>query len=190
MQRGNQNQHSPKMVTCWQHTKTDINFNDLDKHKWGNQMSYPYPYYLLLFEIYQEWFDADWKSLIQCVWGLQNECVYMELSYATPYQQYDNVLDYLSKDFIQQANNIWHELLDIRLALLCGEDPSTLLRLQWYQHGPTKCVLQNCPLDSPPKLIRSYLCKVYSSLWPNFFCSWSSRFWWSSHPQPPGFGPN
>ena len=30
-------------------------------------MSYPYPYHLLPFKTYQEWFDADWKSLIQCV---------------------------------------------------------------------------------------------------------------------------
>ena len=54
----------------------------------------------------------------------------MELIYATPYQQYDNVLDYLSDNCIWQINNIQHELLDIRLALLCGEELSTLLRLQ------------------------------------------------------------
>ena len=93
-------------------------------------MSYPYTYRLLLFETYQEWFDADWKSLIHCIRGLQNECIYMELSYATRYQQYDNVLDYLSEDCIRQVNNIRHELLDIRLALLCGEELSTLLQLQ------------------------------------------------------------
>ena len=93
-------------------------------------MSYPYPYHLLPFETYQEWFDDDWKSLIQCVHGLQNECVYLELSYATPHQQYDNVLDYLSEDCIQQVNNIRHELLDMRLALLCGNELSTLLHLQ------------------------------------------------------------
>ena len=81
--------------------------------------------------MYQEWFDDDWKSLIQCVSSLQNECVYLELSYATPYQQYDNVLDFLLEDCIWQVNNIWHELLDIRLALLCGKELSTLLWLQW-----------------------------------------------------------
>ena len=90
-------------------------------------MSYPYLYHLLLFKTYQEWFNANWKSLIQCVRGLQNKCVYLELSYATPYQQYDNVLDFLLEDCIQQANNIQHELLNIRLALLCGEELSTLL---------------------------------------------------------------
>ena len=58
------------------------------------------------------------------------ECVYLELSYATPYQQYDNMLDYLSEDCIRQVNNIRHKLLDIRLALLCDEELSTLLRLQ------------------------------------------------------------
>ena len=47
-------------------------------------MSYPYPYHLLPFETYQEWFDADWKSLIQCVRGLQNECIYLELTYTPP----------------------------------------------------------------------------------------------------------
>ena len=90
-------------------------------------MSYLYPYHLLPFKTYQEWFDANWKSLIQCVHSLQNECVYLKLSYATPYQQYDNELDFLLEDCIQQANNIRHELLDIRLALLCGEELSTLL---------------------------------------------------------------
>ena len=54
----------------------------------------------------------------------------MELTYAAPHQQYDNVLDWLSKDCIRQVNNIWHELLDIRLVLLCGEELSTLLHLQ------------------------------------------------------------
>ena len=93
-------------------------------------MSYPYPYHLLPFETYQEWFGTDWKSLIQCVRGLQNECVYLELTYATPHQQFNNVLDWLSDDCIRQANDIRHELLDMRLALLCGEDPSTLLHLQ------------------------------------------------------------
>ena len=100
MQRGNQNWHSPMMATCWLHTKTDINFNDLDKHKQGNQMSYPYPYHLLPFEIYQEWFDTNWKSLIHCIRGLQNECIYMELTYVAPHQQYNNVLDWLSEDCI------------------------------------------------------------------------------------------
>ena len=93
-------------------------------------MSYPYPYHLLPFEIYQEWFDADWKSLIHCVRGLQNKCIYMELTYTAPHQQYNNMLDWLSEDCIRQVNNIQHKLLDIRLALLCGEELSTLLRLQ------------------------------------------------------------
>ena len=93
-------------------------------------MSYPYPYHLLPFKIYQEWFNANWKSLIQCVQGLQNECIYMEPTYTAPHQHYDNILDWLSDNCIQQANNIRHELLDIRLALLCGEELSTLLRLQ------------------------------------------------------------
>ena len=56
-------------------------------------MSYPYPYHLLPFETYQEWFDADWKSLIQCVRGLQNECIYLEAIYATSHPQHDYVLD-------------------------------------------------------------------------------------------------
>ena len=93
-------------------------------------MSYPYPYHLLPFTMYQEWFDADWKSLIHCVCDLQNQCVYLELIYATPYQQYDNVLDFLSDDCIWQVNDLQHELLDIRLALLCGKELSTLLQLQ------------------------------------------------------------
>ena len=110
-------------------------------------MSYPYPYHLLPFKTYQEWFDADWKSLIHCVHNLQNQCVYLESSYATPYQQYDNMLDFLSDDCIRQINDIRHELLDIRLALLCNEELSTLLRLQW--NGSTKSNLQNCSLFSP-----------------------------------------
>ena len=93
-------------------------------------MSFPYPYHLLPFETYQEWFDADWKSLIQCVRGLQNECVYLEAAYATSHPQHDYVLDWISDDCIRLANDIRHELLDIRLALLCGEELSTLLRLQ------------------------------------------------------------
>ena len=69
-------------------------------------MSYPYPYHLLLFKTYQEWFDANWKSLIQCVRSLQNEFFYLELSYATPYQQYNNALDFLLEDSIRQVDNI------------------------------------------------------------------------------------
>ena len=91
---------------------------------------YPYPYHLLPFKTYLEWFDVDWKSLIQCVRGLQNKCVYLESIYATPQQQVDNILDWLSDNCIRQANNIWHKILDIRLALLCGEELSTLLQLQ------------------------------------------------------------
>ena len=93
-------------------------------------MSYPYPYHLLPFEVYRKWFNTDWKSLIQGVRTLQNECVYFKSIYATPQQQFDNVLDWLSDDCIRQANDIQHEILDIRLALLCGEEISTLLRLQ------------------------------------------------------------
>ena len=92
-------------------------------------MSYLYPYHLLPFEIYREWFDTDWKSLIQGVRVLQNECVYFESIYTTPQQQFDNVLDWLSDDCIQQANDIQHEILDIRLALLCSKEISTLLQL-------------------------------------------------------------
>ena len=93
-------------------------------------MSYPYLYHLLLFKTYQEWFDADWKILIHNVQGLQNDCVYLKLSYTTSHPQHDNVLDYLSEVCILQVNDIRHELLDIRLALLCGEELSTLLQLQ------------------------------------------------------------
>ena len=93
-------------------------------------MSYPYPYHLLPFETYKEWFDADWKSLIHNVCGLQNECVYLELSFATSHPLQDHILDFISEDCILQANNIQHEILNIRLALLCGDNLSTLLRLQ------------------------------------------------------------
>ena len=92
-------------------------------------MSYPYSYHLLPFETYQEWFNADWKSLIHCVCGLQNECIYLELSYAMSHPQHDNVLDYLSEVCILQVNDIRHKLLNIKLVLLCGEELSTLLRL-------------------------------------------------------------
>ena len=103
-----------------------------DRHQlWRRRnMSYPYPYHLLPFETYQEWFDADWKSLIHCVCGLQNKCVYLKLFYTAPHPQCNNVLDYLSEVCILQVNDIRHELLDIRLALLCGEELSTLLWLQ------------------------------------------------------------
>ena len=90
-------------------------------------MSYLYPYHLLLSKTYQEWFNADWKSLIHCVQGLQNECIYLELSYTMTHLQHDNMLDYLSEVCILQVNDIRHKLLDIRLALLCGEELSTLL---------------------------------------------------------------
>ena len=93
-------------------------------------MSYPYPYHLLPFKMYQEWFNADWKSLIHNVRRLQNDCVYIKLSYAASHPQYDNMLDYLLEVCILQVNDIRHELLDIRLVLLCGEELSTLLRLQ------------------------------------------------------------
>ena len=100
MQHGNQSQHSPMMATCWLHTKIDTSFDeDLDYTR-KVQMSYPYPYHLLPFETYREWFDADWKSLIQGIRVLQNECIYLESIYATPHQQYDNVLDWLSNDCI------------------------------------------------------------------------------------------
>ena len=58
-------------------------------------MSYPYPYHLLPLETYQEWFDADWKSLIRCIQGLQNECIYLESIYATSHPQFNYVLDWL-----------------------------------------------------------------------------------------------
>ena len=90
-------------------------------------MSYPYPYHLLPFETYQEWFDANWKSLIHNVRGLQNDCVYIELSYTASHPQYNNMLDYLLEICILQVNDIRHKLLDIRLVLLCGEELSTLL---------------------------------------------------------------
>ena len=93
-------------------------------------MSYPYPYHLLPFETYKEWFDADWKSLIHNVRGLQNEWVYLELSFATSHPPHDHVLDFISEDCILQANNIRYEILNIRLTLLCGDDLSTLLQLQ------------------------------------------------------------
>ena len=93
-------------------------------------MSYPYPYQLLPFETYKEWFDKDWKSLIQGVRSLQNECIYLESTYAASHPQYDYELDWRLDDCIRLANDIRHELLDIRLALLCKNELSTLLRLQ------------------------------------------------------------
>lgn len=93
-------------------------------------MSYPYLYHLLPFETYKEWFNADWKSLNNHVCSLQNKCVYLELSYNTSHPQHDHILDFLSEDCILQANDIRHELLNIRLALLCGKELSTLLQLQ------------------------------------------------------------
>ena len=69
-------------------------------------MSYPYLYHLLPFKTYKEWFDADWKSLINNVRGLQNECVWLELSYAMPHPPQDHILDFILEDCILQANNI------------------------------------------------------------------------------------
>ena len=103
-------------------------------------MSYPYPYHLLPFETYKEWFDADMKSLIHNVQGLQNECLWLELCIATPYLEREHALSYFLVDWILQANNIWHKILDIRLALLCNNDLSTLLwftepfPLLWLNH--------------------------------------------------------
>ena len=53
------------------------------------------------------------------------------LRYALPTIQH-NVLDYLSEDCIRQVNNIRHKLLDMykAIALLCGNELSTLLWLQ------------------------------------------------------------
>ena len=92
-------------------------------------MSYPYPYHLLLYETYKEWFDMDMKSLIHNVWGLQNDLLWLELCYATPYLDQEHALDYFLVDCILQANNIRHEILNIRLALLCEDELSTLLWL-------------------------------------------------------------
>ena len=91
-------------------------------------MSHPYLYHLLPFETYKEWFNADWKSLIHNVCGLQNKCVWLELSFTMPYPPQDHILDFISEDCILQANNI--QILNIRLALLCDDKLSTLLRLQ------------------------------------------------------------
>ena len=93
-------------------------------------MSYPYLYHLLPFKTYKEWFDADWKSLIHNVCGLQNECMWLELSFAMPYPPQDHALDFILEDFILQANDIQHKILNMRLALLCGDELSTLLWLQ------------------------------------------------------------
>ena len=131
----------------WQHAGSIQRSTSALKTPKGIKMSYPYPYHLLPFKTYQEWLDTDWKSLIHCVRDLQNQCVYLESSYATPYQQYDNMLDFLSDDCIRQINDIWHELLDIRLALLCNKELSTLLQLQW--NGSTKSNLWSCSLFSP-----------------------------------------
>ena len=90
-------------------------------------MSYPYPYHLLPFETYKEWFDADMKSLIHNVHGLQNECLWLELCFATPYLEQDHTLDYFLVNCILEANNIQHKILDIRPALLCNNNLSTLL---------------------------------------------------------------
>ena len=90
-------------------------------------MSYPDPYHLLPFKTYKEWFDADWKSLIHNVHGLQNECVWLELSFTMPYLPQDHALDFILEGCILQANDIRHKILNIRLALLCGNKLSTLL---------------------------------------------------------------
>ena len=92
-------------------------------------MSYLYPYHLLAFETYKKWFDADMKSLIHNVHGLQNDLLWLELCYAMPYLDQEHALDYFSVDCILQANNIRHKILNIRLALLCGDELSTLLQL-------------------------------------------------------------
>ena len=72
-------------------------------------MSYPYSYHLLPFETYKEWFDADMKSLIHNVHGLQNNLLWLKLCYATPYLDREHALDYFSIDCILQANNIRHK---------------------------------------------------------------------------------
>ena len=78
--------------------------------------------------------------------------MWLELSYATPYLPQDDVLDFILEDCILQANDIRHKILDIRLALLCGDKLSTLLQLQWttfLYHGSTIFpYLQNCPVYS------------------------------------------
>ena len=113
------------METYWQYIKININ-----SEKLKITMSYTYSYHLLPFETYEEWFNADWKSLIHNVCSLQNECVYLELSFAMPHPPQDHVLDFISEDCILQANNIQHKILDIRLALLSEDELSTLLQLQ------------------------------------------------------------
>ena len=57
-------------------------------------MSYPYPYHLLPYETYKEWFDADMKSLIHNVRGLQNDLLWLELCFAMPYLEQEHVLNY------------------------------------------------------------------------------------------------
>ena len=100
-----------------------------DQHQLWTTMSYPYPYHLLPYKTYKEWFNADMKSLIHNVWGLQNNLLWLELYYATPYLDWEHTLDYFLVDCILQVNNIRHKILDIRLALLCRDKLSTLLQL-------------------------------------------------------------
>ena len=81
---------------------------------------------LLPYELYRE-YNMDMKMLIHEVQGLQNDLLWLELCYAMPYLCCEHALDYFLVDCILQANNIWHEILDIRLALLCGDKLTTLL---------------------------------------------------------------
>ena len=53
--------------------------------------------------------------------------MWLELSFAMPYPPQDHALDFILEDFILQANDIQHEILNMRLALLCGDELSTLL---------------------------------------------------------------
>ena len=55
-------------------------------------------------------------------------CLVQNLT-AMPYLDQEHALNYFLVDCILQANNIQHEILDIRLALLCGDKLTTVMIL-------------------------------------------------------------
>jgi hypothetical protein len=72
-------------------------------------------------------FDWEIRDLIVEIRGLRKDLLKLELGFLEG-ERFTHMVDYLATDCILQANEIQHELLDIRLALLFEEDLSRLIR--------------------------------------------------------------